>query len=47
MIFKTLLPTLAAGFVIFCGFFDWLFVKTNLLAVEDYYVNPLECDSII
>ena len=31
MILKTLVPTFAAGFVLFCGFFDWLFIKYKLL----------------
>ena len=45
MVCKSLLPTFAAGFVIFCGLFDYIFVKMNLLEFEEYYVNPLENSS--
>ena len=35
MIFKTLLPTFAVGFLLFCGLFEYIFVKMTVLKIED------------
>ena len=37
MVFKTLLPTFAAGFLLFCGLFEYLFAKMNVLEIEEVH----------
>ena len=34
MVFKTLIPTFAAGFVLYCGLLEYLFVKMKLLDLD-------------
>ena len=31
MLFKTLIPTFAAGFVLYCGLLEWLFLQLKVL----------------
>ena len=41
MIFKTLLPTFAAGFLLFCGALEYIFVHMKILEIEEQYYDPL------
>lgn len=40
MIFKTLLPTFAAGFLLFCGLFEHIFRKLDILKIESVSMHP-------
>ena len=35
MFFKSMLPTLAFGFFIFCGALEWMYLKLNLIKIKE------------
>ena len=35
MVLKTLLPTFVVGFLLFCGLFEYIFVRMTVLHIED------------
>lgn len=41
MILKTLVPTFAAGFLLYCGLLEYIFVHMKILEVEEPFNDPL------
>ena len=41
MIVKTLVPTFAAGFLLYCGLLEYIFVHMKILEIEEPFNDPL------
>jgi len=41
MLLKTLIPTFAAGFLIFCGLLEYIFQMMGALEIEEQFHDPL------
>ena len=46
MVFKTLIPTFVAGFLLYCGLLEHIFIKIKVLSFEESWNDPLEESSI-